>query len=73
MKGVSYLVDDEGKKTHIVLNLDVWNETWQQFFEDDEAALLKRSANGLQTDLDDLEQDISQAELDEWLAAFNRL
>ena len=26
MKGVSYLVDGEGKKTHAVLELDVWQD-----------------------------------------------
>ena len=29
MKGVSYLVDDSGKKTHVVLDLTVWQATWQ--------------------------------------------
>ncbi len=73
MKGVSYLVDEEGKKTHIVLNLEVWSETWQQFFGDDEASLLEHSADGLQAELADLERDIPQSDLDEWLAAFNRV
>ena len=26
MKGVRYLIDDEGKKTHAVLELDVWGD-----------------------------------------------
>ena len=70
MKGVSYLVDEEGKKTHVVLNLDIWSESWQQFFGD-ETVLLKNGANGLQAELVELEQDIPRSELDEWLAAFN--
>ena len=56
MKGVSYLVDEEGKKTHVVLNLDVWSETWQQFFGDDEVSLLKHSADSLQAELEELER-----------------
>lgn len=71
MKGVSYLVNEEGKKTHIVLNLDVWSESWQRFFADDEAALLERGADGLQAELATLERDIPQSDLDEWLTAFN--
>ena len=29
MKGVSYLISDEGEKTHAVLDLSVWQEVWQ--------------------------------------------
>ncbi len=29
MKGVSFLVNDEGKKTHVVLDLRVWEAVWQ--------------------------------------------
>ena len=29
MKGVSYLISDEGEKTHVVLDLSVWQEVWQ--------------------------------------------
>ena len=46
MKGVSYLVNDEGKKTHVVL-LEVWSDVWGQVFEDDEAVLLSRSVDDL--------------------------
>ena len=33
MKGVSYLTDEEGRKTHVVLDLAVWQTTWQAFVE----------------------------------------
>ena len=71
MKGVSYLVDDEGKKTHIVLDLEVWSDAWQQIFVEDEAVLLSRSVDGLQDELNKLEQDVPQVDLDEWLRVFN--
>ena len=29
MKGVSYLISDEGEKTHVVLDLSVWQKVWQ--------------------------------------------
>ena len=29
MKGVSYLVDEKGEKTHVVLDLAVWQTAWQ--------------------------------------------
>ena len=62
MKGVSYLVNDEGKKTHIVLDLEVWGDAWQQVFVDDEAVLLSRSIDDLQTQLDE-EQDLPKLDL----------
>ena len=68
MKGVSYLIDDSGKKTHVVLDLDLWSE-WRQFFRDEEV-LLSRSVDDLQNELNDLEQDLPPSELGEWLAAF---
>lgn len=35
MKGVSYLVDEEGKKTHAVLDLGVWQATLEALLADD--------------------------------------
>ena len=70
MKGVSYLVNDEGKKTHVVLDLEVWSDVWGQVFGDDEAVLLSRNVDDLQTELSELEQ-VPQPDLDAWLAAFN--
>lgn len=31
MKGISYLVNDEGEKTHVVLDLALWQSAWQAF------------------------------------------
>ena len=72
MKGVRYLIDDEGNKTHVVLDLNVWSETWQEFFQDDEVTLLAHSTDGLQGKLNHLEQDLPSSDLDAWLEAFNR-
>ncbi len=72
MKGVSYLVNDEGKKTHIVLDLEVWSDAWGQVFVDDEAVLLSRSVDDLQTQLNE-EQDLPRSDLGAWLAAFNSI
>lgn len=33
MKGVSYLVDERGKQTHVVLDLTVWRTAWQTLLE----------------------------------------
>ena len=71
MKGVNYLVDDAGRKTHIVLDIDVWGEAWQQLLQE-EALLLSHSVNDLQAELDELEQDIPQSDLDAWLKAFDK-
>jgi hypothetical protein len=30
MKGVSYLVNDKGEKTHVVLDLTIWHGLWAQ-------------------------------------------
>lgn len=72
MKGISYLVDERGKKTHVVLDLDLW-ETWQQFVRNDEneEALLADSIHDLQDELNALERDVPPVEIDAWLAAFD--
>ena len=31
MRGVSYLVNDEGEKTHVVLDFALWQSAWQAF------------------------------------------
>lgn len=31
MKGISYLINDEGEKTHVVLDLALWQSAWQAF------------------------------------------
>ncbi len=31
MKGIQYLVDDTGKKTAVVIDLQQWGELWQDF------------------------------------------
>ena len=43
-------------------------DLWQVL---DDEALLSRSADDLQAELADLEQDIAQSDLNEWLAAFD--
>ena len=42
MKGIKYLVDDEGKKTHAVLELDVWQEALEKLLSDAPSALQER-------------------------------
>ena len=31
MKGISYLINDQGEKTHVVLDLALWQSAWQAF------------------------------------------
>ena len=38
MKGLSYLVDEQGKKTHAVLDLEVWQATLETLLTDRGAA-----------------------------------
>jgi hypothetical protein len=37
MKGISYLVSDEGKKTHVVLDLELW-KGWEYFLTSSQPA-----------------------------------
>jgi hypothetical protein len=31
MKGIQYLIDDKGKKTAVVIDLQQWGELWEDF------------------------------------------
>jgi len=33
MKGIQYLVDDDGNKTAVVLDLEEWGELWEDIFD----------------------------------------
>ncbi len=33
MKGIQYLIDDTGKKTAVVIDLDEWGELWEDIFD----------------------------------------
>jgi len=33
MKGIQYLVDDTGKKTAVVIDLEEWGELWEDFYD----------------------------------------
>jgi hypothetical protein len=33
MKGIQYLIDDTGKKTAVVIDLEEWGELWEDFFD----------------------------------------
>ena len=33
MKGVQYLVDSSGNPTSVVLDLDVWGDLWEDFYD----------------------------------------
>lgn len=53
MRGVSYLVDEHGKKTHAVLDLGVWQTTLEAMLVDNLPLQTKRQERkpGLLTDL----------------------
>jgi len=66
MKGVSYLVDEQGKKTHAVLDLRVWQATLEALLVDDTRAQTTRQERkpGFLTEL--LTRDgYTQEQLDE--------
>jgi len=33
MKGIQYLVNDAGKKTAVVIDLEEWGELWEDIFD----------------------------------------
>ncbi len=39
MKGIEYIVDDQGEKTAVVINLEQWGKEWEAFYD----LLLKHS------------------------------
>ena len=39
MKGIEYIVDDQGEKTAVVINLEQWGKEWEAFYN----LLLKHS------------------------------
>ena len=39
MKGVKYIIDDQGEKTAVIINLEQWGKEWEAFYN----LLLKQS------------------------------
>jgi hypothetical protein len=39
MKGIEYIIDDQGDKTAVVINLEQWGKEWEAFYN----LLLKQS------------------------------
>ena len=39
MKGIEYIIDDQGEKTAVVINLEQWGKEWETFYN----LLLKQS------------------------------
>ena len=33
LKGVQYLVDSSGKRTAVIISLEEWGETWEDFYD----------------------------------------
>jgi hypothetical protein len=33
MKGISYVIDDAGKKRAVLIDLDEWGELWEDFYD----------------------------------------
>ena len=33
LKGIQYIVDDEGKKKSVILDLEKWGEYWEDFYD----------------------------------------
>ncbi len=32
MKGIEYIIDDQGEKTAVVINLEQWGKEWEAFY-----------------------------------------
>ncbi len=75
MKGVRYLIDDDGNKTHVVLDLSVWQAAWQTL--SGQAPKQPRQPGGLKEAFaeagfttgsmgNSLLEPMSEAELSEW-------
>jgi hypothetical protein len=56
MKGIQYLIDDKGKKTAVVIDLQQWGELWEDFQD----ILVSRS----RIDETDVSWEDLQAEMD---------
>lgn len=41
MKGISFVVDDTGRKTAVLIDLDEWGEIWADFYDNLVAELRK--------------------------------
>jgi hypothetical protein len=39
MKGIKYIIDDQGEKTAVIINLEQWGKEWEAFYN----LLLKQS------------------------------
>ncbi len=33
MKGIQYLIDEQGKQTSVLIDLEQWGELWQDFYD----------------------------------------
>ena len=33
LKGIQYIVDDQGKKKSVILDLEKWGEYWEDFYD----------------------------------------
>jgi hypothetical protein len=33
IKGIQYIVDDQGKKKSVILDLEKWGEYWEDFYD----------------------------------------
>jgi len=33
IKGIEYIVDDKGKKKSVILDLEMWGDNWEDFYD----------------------------------------
>ena len=75
-----FITDEAGKPVAVILPIKDYNRIRRilesshadvNLTQEDEATLLARSTDDLQAELNDLDQDVSPADLNDWLAAFN--
>ena len=33
LKGIQYIIDDQGKKKSVILDLEKWGEYWEDFYD----------------------------------------
>ncbi len=55
MKGINFIIDEQGEKKAVVIDLEQWAEVWEDFYD----VLVSRSREDEQEiDWEDLKQDL---------------
>ena len=56
MKGISFVIDDAGRKQAVMIDLEQWGEEWEDFFDS--------LVSSLREDEEDVPWDVLKREID---------